>query len=49
VNVMSVKVPPTSMASVQVLATGAPIVDPGGDREKVARASQPPSRLLHFP
>ena len=28
VNVMSVKVPPTSMASVQVLVTGAPIVVP---------------------
>lgn len=49
VNVMSVKVPPTSMASVQVLATGAPIVDRAGAPEKVARPSQPAARLLHFP
>ena len=48
VNVMSVNVPPTSIARVQVLATGAPIVDPPLAPEKTALASQPRSRLLHF-
>src|SRR6266850_2928246 len=43
VNVMSVKVPPTSMASVQVLVTGAVIVFPWRRRGKRPRA-QPTGR-----
>ena len=40
VNVMSVKVPPTSIASVQVLATGPAIVDRGAAPGKM-RPRQP--------
>jgi hypothetical protein len=48
VNVMSVKVPPTSMASVQGLVTGPVIVDLAVRGEKGPVPGQAAGRLLHF-
>jgi hypothetical protein len=49
VNVMSVKVPPTSIASVQVLGTGPAILDRPAVPGKMPGPCQAWRRLLHFP